>query len=136
MTSLYIPKKRWVGLALCAGLVAVPLAALADGSGEISTAAQHAQFAAQATSLKVADAHLHHALNCLVGPKGHGFDKKAANPCKDQGSGAIPDTTDAATKKSLEGIAAHARRALRSHKLETVKKDAETIAGDLGNLNK
>ncbi|MGH8260519.1 MAG: hypothetical protein ACREUG_12620, partial [Steroidobacteraceae bacterium] len=113
MTNLNISKKHWVGLALCAGLMTVPLAALADASGEISTAAQHAQYSAQATSLKVAHAHLHHALNCLVGPKGHGFDKKAADPCMGQGDGAIPDTTDAATKKSLEHIAAQTRAALR-----------------------
>ena len=136
MTKLNISKRSWVGLAVCAGLVAMPLAALADASGEISTAAQHAQYSAQATSVKVAHAHLHHALNCLVGPKGHGFDKKAENPCKDQGSGAIPDTTDAATKKSLERIAARARSALRSNKLDTVKKDADEIVSELGSLNK
>jgi hypothetical protein len=135
MSNVCVTKKSWVGLALCAGLVAVPLA-WADASGEISTAAQHAQFSSQATSLKVAQAHLHHTLNCLVGPKGHGFDSKAENPCASQGSGAIPDATDAATKKSLEKIAARTRAALRSHKLETVKKDAAKIESELGSLNK
>lgn len=127
-------KNNWVGFALCAGLVALPLAAHADAADEVSTAAQHAGFSAKATSLSVAHMHLHHTLNCLVGPGGRGFDAKQANPCSDKGSGAIPDTTDAAAKKTLERIASRTRRALASKDLATVQKDATTIQTELGNV--
>jgi hypothetical protein len=135
MTNSHLSRKRvWLGLAACAGLAAVPLAALADASGEISTAAKHAGMSAQATSLEMAHAHLHHTLNCLVGPKGRGFDSKAENPCGDLGNGAIADTSDAAAKKSLEKAAGQARSALRSKDLDKVKEDAAKIQSELGEV--
>jgi hypothetical protein len=119
--------------AVCTTFAALPLAALAasDASQEITTAATHASLSSKADSLKMAHAHLHHTLNCLVGPNGRGYDSKAENPCKDMGNGAIPDTTDEAKKKSLEHVAAQARAALRSDSLETVQKDAEKINDEL-----
>lgn len=134
MMKFRVLKNNWVGFALCAGLVVAPLAAHADASDEVSTAAQHAGFSSKATSLKVAHMHLHHTLNCLVGPGGHGFDAKQANPCSSEGNGAIPDTTDAAAKKTLERIAARTRRALASKDLATVTKDAARIQTELGNV--
>ncbi len=125
---------NWVGLALCAGLVAAPLAVAGDALQEVSTAAQHAGFSAQASSLDVAHMHLHHTLNCLVGPGGRGFDSKQANPCSAIGAGAIPDATDAATKKTLAHIAYRTRRALASKDLATVKKDAAEIQTALSNV--
>jgi hypothetical protein len=119
--------------ALCTAVAALPLAAFAavDASQEITTAATHASLSSKADSLKMAHAHLHHTLNCLVGPNGRGYDSKAENPCKDMGSGAIPDTTDEAKKKSLEHVAAQARAALKSTSLETVQKDAAKINSEL-----
>jgi hypothetical protein len=119
--------------AICTAIAMLPLAAFAagDAAKETTTAATHASLSAKADSLKMAHAHLHHTLNCLVGPKGHGYDAKAENPCKDMGDGAIPDTTDAANKKSLEHVAAQARAALRSESLETVQKDAAKINSEL-----
>lgn len=119
--------------AICTTIALLPLVAFAAGDAvkETATAATHASLSAKADSLKMAHAHLHHTLNCLVGPKGHGFDAKAENPCKDLGDGAIPDTTDEAKKKSLEHVAAQARTALRSESLETVQKDAEKINSEL-----
>jgi hypothetical protein len=134
MMKFRVLKNNWVGFALCAGLVAAPLAAHADAASEVSTAAQHAGFSAAATSLKVAHMHLHHTLNCLVGPGGRGFDAKQANPCSSQGKGAIPDTTDAAAKKALEHIAYRTRVALRSTDLATVTKDAAEIQTELGKV--
>jgi len=122
--------------ALCTALAALPLAAFAasDASQEITTAATHASLSSKADSLKMAHAHLHHTLNCLVGPNGPGYDSKAENPCKDMGGGAIPDTTDEAKKRSLEHVAAQARAALKSKSLETVQKDAEKINSELGSV--
>lgn len=131
MSKSHNLKNIWVGFALSAGLVALPLAAHADMAGEVSTAAQHAGFSAKATSLLGAQTHLHHTLNCLVGPHGHGFDSQQADPCSSMGNGAIPDATNAHTKRSLERIAARTRSALKSHSLKTAQKDASRIQAEL-----
>src|SRR6185312_2355242 len=84
-----------------ASFVAVSAArAESDPAKEISTAANHAGLAAKATDMKTTQMHLHHVVNCLVGPKGKGYDATPGNPCKDQGNGAIPDTKNAQQKKS------------------------------------
>ena len=51
--------------------------------------------AAQATDLNTVHMHLHHALNCLVGPNGKGFDAKEMNPCAHAGNAdnTIDDTS-------------------------------------------
>ncbi|HUN25717.1 MAG TPA: hypothetical protein VMU67_05360 [Steroidobacteraceae bacterium] len=133
MTNVGMVRKGLGLTALCATLTAVPFLAwaAADASQEVATAATHAEFSAKADTLKMAHEHLHHTLNCLVGPDGKGFDSKAANPCMDMGAGAIPDTADATAKKHLEHIAYLARTALMSKSLVTVHKDAERIAADL-----
>lgn len=126
----------WAVLALAGGglVLAGPGSASAqDASKEVSTAAQHAGFAAQAKDMKGAQMHLHHVINCLVGPKGKSFDAKEANPCKDQGNGALADTTDAGKKKSLRGALAKAHAGIKAKNLATAQKDA-TAAQDL--LNK
>ena len=76
-------------------MVAGPLLA-ADPAKEIATAAAHAGLASGSADLKMVQTHLHHAINCLVGPAGAGYDGTQANPCKDQGAGAL---TDAPTEK-------------------------------------
>ena len=131
MNTLNVLKKTWIGIALCAGLVVLPLPAYADASSEVATAAEHAGLSAASNSILMAHTHLHHTLNCLVGPKGRGFDTKAANPCASLGNGAIPDTTDAHTRKELAHIAYRVRRALRSQSLATVQNDAVAIEADL-----
>jgi len=69
----------------------VPGAALADGHSEIVLAEQHAGLAAGSGDIAMVHAHLHHTLNCLVGPGGAGFDANQMNPCANAGHGAIPD---------------------------------------------
>lgn len=122
--------KKALGLAaLCAGLAAMPGAAFADVASEIVAAATHAGFAAHSDKIEMVHAHMHHALNCLVGPGGNGFDTTALNPCKNNGNGAIPDTSDAAKKKSLEDIAAKLRAGVADNTLASAQKtagDAET----------
>ena len=131
MSTMNAMKKSWIALALGVGLVALPVAAFADAHAEVTTAAEHAGFSAASKTLLMAHTHLHHTLNCLVGPKGHGFDTKAANPCAELGNGAIPDTTDAHAKRQLEHIAYRVRKAIGNHHLATVKKDAERIEAEL-----
>jgi hypothetical protein len=101
-------------------------AVAADVKGEIVSAIEHAQYAAEAAALAEVHAHLHHALNCIVGPGGNGFDARQMNPCAGSGNGIIPDTADAAAKTKLEGAAAKARDGLATN--DMAKADATAVA--------
>jgi hypothetical protein len=100
----------------------------ADASGEIVTAATHADLASKASDLAGTQMHLHHTLNCLVGPGGQGFDAKNLNPCANSGAGAIPDTADAAKKASLQAAATIVRSGLAATDKATAQKDATEAA--------
>jgi hypothetical protein len=101
-----------------------------DVAKEVSTAAQHAGLAAGSKELPQVQMHLHHVVNCLVGPKGKGFDATVANPCKDQGNGAITDTKAAAGKKKLRLALAKVNTGLKSKTVAAAQKNA-TQAQDL-----
>ena len=60
-------------------------------AGELKTAITHAGFAAKYDTLQEVTLHLHHAVNCLVGPDDPLFDKAAGNPCQGQGKGILPE---------------------------------------------
>ena len=105
------------------GCIAASPASLADGPEAIATAAQHAGLAAAAENLAGATRHLHHTLNCLVGPDGEGFDADAGNPCNAAG-GAIPQTSDTATRGMLEDTAMKLRQAVGDDDLAAVKEAA------------
>ncbi|MEJ0028125.1 MAG: hypothetical protein WDN01_19025 [Rhizomicrobium sp.] len=118
--------------AAIAALLLAPLPVLAaDPAGEIVTAQTHADLASQASDMAGTQMHLHHALNCLVGPGGPGFDPKNMNPCANSGNGAIPDTADAAKKKKLEAAADTTRAGLAAADLKTAQKDATDAATEL-----
>jgi hypothetical protein len=85
-------------------LSALPAAA-ADLSKELTTAITHAGLAAGSPDLKMVQTHLHHVVNCLVGPSGAGFDATQLNPCKDQGAGAIPDSAPDKQKILMAAVA-------------------------------
>ena len=115
--------------AAIASLLLAPVSVLAaDPAGEIVTASTHADLASKAADLAGTQMHLHHALNCLVGPGGAGFDPKNMNPCANAGAGAIPDTADAAKKKALEAAADTARAGLAAADMATAQKDAASAA--------
>ena len=111
-----------VGIIIVAASPASALAA--DPAQEAATGAVHAGLAAQAATIEQVHMHLHHTVNCLVGPKGQGFDAKEANPCQKLGNGAIPDTTDSATKAKLTTALASAQAGLKSEDLSAAKKSA------------
>ncbi|HEY4124426.1 MAG TPA: hypothetical protein VGM36_07415 [Rhizomicrobium sp.] len=98
--------------------------AFADAASEVVNAQTHAGLAAASTKIDGVHTHLHHTLNCLVGPVGDGFDAKQMNPCAQAGAGAIPDTTDAAKRKSLEAAAAKAREGIAATDFAAAQKDA------------
>ena len=106
-------------------VIALPANTLAaDPAQEAATGAVHAGLAAQAATIEQVHMHLHHTVNCLVGPKGQGFDANEANPCQKLGDGAIPDTTDSATKAKLTAALAKAQAGLQTDELTRAKKAA------------
>ena len=123
-------RNLFLGAATAAALL-LPAAALADVHSEIVNAAEHAGYAAASTDIAGVHAHLHHALNCLVGPGGNEFDAKEINPCAQSGKGIIPDTTDAAKKAGFEAAAANARAGIADKNLATAQKTAADLAAAL-----
>lgn len=119
--------KKIVLLAAVAALAATP--ALADVAAQLSVAQTHAGMAAKQADLKTVQMHLHHAVNCLVGPSGAGFDAAAGNPCGKAGTGAIPESTDAAQKAKLEAAVAKAKPGLAAGvELAAAQKSAQDTA--------
>ena len=115
--------------AAIAALILAPFPVLAaDAGGEIVTAATHADLASKAADLAGVQMHLHHTLNCLVGPGGTGFDPKNMNPCANSGAGAIPDTADPATKAKLQAAAVTVNSGLAATDLAKAQKDAADAA--------
>ena len=103
-----------LGVLIVAGIALATFPARAgDPAKEAATASQHAGLAAKAPDMKTTQMHLHHVINCLVGPGNDYFDPGEANPCKDQGAGAIPDTTDKYKKQQLEKALTKARKGLK-----------------------
>jgi hypothetical protein len=91
-----MPTARWLVLAtVLAALTtwgAQPSpAAMMGTADEMKTAITHAGFAEKYDSMKEVSLHLHHVLNCLVGPNDKMFDKMAGDPCQGQGNGILPD---------------------------------------------
>jgi hypothetical protein len=109
----------------------LPTAAFADIAAELATAQTHAGLAAKAPAIDGVHMHMHHALNCLVGPKGDGFDASNMNPCASQGNGAIPDAS-AAQKAKLTDAVADLKAGIASSDMATAAKDATDAAADIG----
>lgn len=99
----------------------------ADNSSQVKTAAAHAGYASKAGEVKGVQTHLHHALNCLVGPDGDGFDSDEMNPCADMGKGAIPDAENKGMKKKLKKAADKARGGLDSDDFGEAKSAAMVV---------
>jgi hypothetical protein len=110
-------------LILIAAALLLPAAALADAHSEIVTAEQHADYGAGSADIAGVHMHLHHTVNCLVGPGGNGFDAKELNPCAQAGNGAIPDAAPD-KRPALEAAAAKAREGIAASDLATAKKHA------------
>lgn len=109
------------------GILLIPFSAsaqVADPAQEAATGGLHAGLAAKAATIEQVHMHLHHTVNCLVGPTGQGFDAKEANPCQKLGTGAIPDTSDSATKAKLTTALAKAQAGLKSDDLTAAQKSA------------
>lgn len=70
-------------------------------------AAQITARSASRNVFKIEDVHqrMQSAINCLVGPKGEGFDAAAPNPCAASGNGLIPDSDPAKKDAYMEVVA-------------------------------
>lgn len=118
------------------GALLLSSAALAQGGDaakELATASTHAQLSAASQSMEVATMHLHHTINCLVGPHGRGFDAAAGNPCKSMGDGALRDSPRKSElhAKALRALAV-ARRGIAAKELPAVHKAASDVTAILG----
>ncbi len=127
-----------LGLLLATGFVLLPTSAHAagDAAAEVKTAATHAGLASKAGTADVVHLHLHHVLNCLVGPKGADFDAAAGNPCAQQGNGAIPDSTNEAQQKALQDVVAKAKSGVAESDLARAKQIATDVASMLAAVMK
>ena len=122
--------KKIALLAACAALIATPV--LADTAAELNIGQNHAGMAAKAADLKTTQMHLQHALNCLVGPTGDGFNAAPGNPCAKAGNGAIPDSADAAQKTKLASAVSSAKAGVATTDLAVAQKDAQETADAIG----
>lgn len=108
----------------------IPNVAAADAQQAIGIAAQHAGLAANAGNINVVHTHMHHVLNCLVGPGGDGFDAMPGNPCAMAG-GAIPQENNADMKTKLLNVAAQIRAGIGESNMDAAKKIASDAQNDL-----
>ncbi|HEY8254880.1 MAG TPA: hypothetical protein VIG39_09590 [Rhizomicrobium sp.] len=114
-------------VAVISAVLTFPITAYADAKSEIATAAQHAGLAAAAPNLAQTHMHLHHAMNCLVGPRDADFDKTNMNPCAQQGAGAFPDESNPDIKVKLQNAMSAAADGIASNDEATAKKNAATL---------
>mgnify|MGYP003631660034 CR=1 FL=1 len=94
---------------------------------EIAAAASHAGYAAAGGDVGTVRMHLHHTINCLVGPDGKGFAPKEMNPCAALGNGALNDTSDKGTLIALEAALSSANVAIEETDLEKAKAGATAV---------
>lgn len=117
---------------LAVGFAFIASAQIRAAQQEISTAHAHALMAQRANTVATGHTHLQHVINCLVGPKGVGFDAAAGVPCKDQGNGAIPDSaSDGALGGKLKAALADAQAGLKASSLASLHRDAAKAAAAL-----
>lgn len=131
-----IPTLAAIGF-LAAGSFALTSSAFAAApqlEKEIAAAAAHAGYAAGAGDIDGVHAHLHHTVNCLVGPGGADFSAKDLNPCAALGNGAIPDSTDEPTTSALQDALTSAKAGLAATDYDKAKDDASDTQATLDTL--
>lgn len=89
---LHFYRTATASFVLAAGLAISGVAQADDARAQGDIAAEHAGYAAGSDGIDSVHAHLHHALNCLVGPNGEGFDGSFGYPCDGMGDGAVNDS--------------------------------------------
>jgi len=99
-------KFRVMGVAAALALLPLASAHAVDLAVE-KIAAQITARSASRNVFKIEDVHqrMQSAINCLVGPKGEGFDASVPNPCAASGNGLIPDSDPAKKDQYMEVVA-------------------------------
>ena len=101
------------------------MAAAGNPDAELKTAITHAGFAGKYDALKEVSLHLHHVINCVVGPQDKMFDAAAGNPCQSQGNGFLPDLKakkgEDAQYYQVQWVARIASQAIASNNLQEAK---------------
>jgi hypothetical protein len=115
-----------------APLLIAATAFAADLGSELNNASTHAGLAAQAADINGVHTHMHHALNCLVGPGGDGFDAKQMNPCAQSGNGAIPDEADQMKKTKLMAAKSDLAKGIAEMDIAAAKADATAAQTAIG----
>lgn len=110
--------------ALLAAVSVIPAGAQANAGSEVAIATDHAGYAVAGMNIDAIHMHLHHAVNCLVGPQDKSFDSAVENPCAKEGNGAIPDATTPETKAKLQSIVRTAEIGINANDQSTAKKAA------------
>lgn len=123
-----------LAITLAAGVAVAAPAGNADR--EIATAKVHATVATQIDTVAGAQLHLHHAVNCLVGPHGSGWDAaaeaKSENHCTGLGNGAIADSGhDVAVHHAAETALHAAQAGLKANTLDAVHRYAHEVLAAL-----
>jgi len=120
-------------LSLLSTLFAASIAiAGTNATKEINTAITHAGYAEKMTDVNKVHLHLHHVINCLVGPHGFDFDAAAGDPCKGMGNGAINDyKADKLNREMLNSALENAEFGLMTNRLNIAQNAASLARGDL-----
>ncbi|MGD8379779.1 MAG: hypothetical protein PVI56_09225 [Gammaproteobacteria bacterium] len=101
---------------------------MGNARAEIDTAITHAGFAAKMKETDQIHLHLHHVVNCLVGPNGKQFDASAGNPCKGKGEGALNDAgADMSLKLQLQRVLDEAEAGLATDKADEAHQSAVKV---------
>jgi hypothetical protein len=101
---------------------------------ELNTAKIHADHAASGKDLADIKEHLHHVINCLVGPNGPGFDSNVEDPCARMGKGALNDVTANSDEHRLLTQAFNeATNALTLNDVADAKSTAKKVLNDIEN---
>lgn len=124
-----------VSVALGSALSLTAVAAPGHANKEIATAIIHANVASKVDSLSGVHLHLHHVLNCVLGPHSKQYsaaaEKLSAYKCVGLGDGALPDSRDPAVRRDLQQVAKHADGGIQATQFNAAHEAAVVVLAEL-----
>lgn len=122
-------------VALGSTLSLTAMAAPGSANKEIATAIIHANVASQITNLDGVHLHLHHVLNCVLGPHSSQYsaaaEKLSAYKCVGLGNGALPDSHDPAVRGDLQQAVKLADRGIQANHFDAAHQAAVGALAEL-----
>ncbi|WP_147305059.1 hypothetical protein [Alkalilimnicola ehrlichii] len=122
-------RKQVCAWLLCLGC-ALPLLSAAEQDPvrqQLQTALLHAEFAADGEKAPAIHYHLHHVINCLVGPRGDAFREEVGNPCEGQGRGLVHDLRGSAGRDEVDLALTAALHGLNAEQVEAARAAGERV---------